>query len=298
VAIGGNSAKAAPAGFSVTVGSAASTSAVALAASVAQALFWAKLKTAAVPAIAALVLGAGTVAVAHIWPNPDAWRTDPLDVRSLDSPPPQVRILPTKFPDLGETKLSSNAGVDSRYVGIDVKLPTILQEVYRLSPVRMILPEGLSEGGYDYIANLAKDSQTAFRAAILKEFGLTARLEVREMDVLLLQRKVGARQPVPAALGAGTISSFNFLRYKGKSVPISAFARFLEDRIKVPVIDETGLNGGYDLNFEWPYEWPTSQRTLENTNGPLGEQVGLQLVPAKRPIEVLVIERASGRANP
>ena len=35
-----------------------------------------------------------------------------------------------------------------------------------------------------------------------------------------------------------------------------------------------------------------------NTNGPLGEQAGLRLVPAKRTIEVLVIECASESTHP
>jgi uncharacterized protein (TIGR03435 family) len=62
-----------------------------------------------------------------------------------------------------------------------------------------------------------------------------------------------------------------------------------------PVIDATGLNGGFDFWLEW-----TPEDTSEVNNGESGgtfrdalkNQLGLKLTPANGPVEVLVIDHA------
>jgi len=65
-----------------------------------------------------------------------------------------------------------------------------------------------------------------------------------------------------------------------------------------PVIDQTGLNGGYYIKIQW---MPRQHQTETDGAAPLGpsgpsiydalqQQLGLKLVPAKGPVEYLVIE--------
>lgn len=60
-----------------------------------------------------------------------------------------------------------------------------------------------------------------------------------------------------------------------------------------PVVDETGLKGGYDFWIEWTYE-DTSEGDNGETGGTFREalknQLGLKLKPEKGPVEVLVID--------
>jgi uncharacterized protein (TIGR03435 family) len=60
-----------------------------------------------------------------------------------------------------------------------------------------------------------------------------------------------------------------------------------------PVVDETGLKGGYDFWMEWTPE-DTSEVNNTETGGTFREalknQLGLKLEPAKGPVEVLVID--------
>jgi uncharacterized protein (TIGR03435 family) len=60
-----------------------------------------------------------------------------------------------------------------------------------------------------------------------------------------------------------------------------------------PVVDETGLKGGYDFWIEWTYE-DTSEDGNGETGGTFREalknQLGLKLKPDKGPVEVLVID--------
>ena len=71
-----------------------------------------------------------------------------------------------------------------------------------------------------------------------------------------------------------------------------------------PVLDKTGFTGEFDLNLSFtPDEATDGISGLDWTDGPtdpnlpnifaaLEEQLGLKLVPAKGPVEVLVIDHA------
>lgn len=59
-----------------------------------------------------------------------------------------------------------------------------------------------------------------------------------------------------------------------------------------PVLDRTGLAGKYDFTLEFE---PTAKMGKEDSGRPsvftaLEEQLGLKLVPAKEPVDVLVID--------
>ncbi len=58
----------------------------------------------------------------------------------------------------------------------------------------------------------------------------------------------------------------------------------------MPVIDDTGLSGRYDLEFKWP-EDPVNPDP-EVLKPALLDQLGLELTPAIQTIEVLVVEKA------
>ncbi|MGA2251826.1 MAG: TIGR03435 family protein [Terracidiphilus sp.] len=74
-----------------------------------------------------------------------------------------------------------------------------------------------------------------------------------------------------------------------------SLSRFGLDR---PVIDRTGLAGGFDLHLKWSIEAPASTTgpgTTDDSAGlsiftALNEQLGLKLQSAKGPVEILVID--------
>jgi uncharacterized protein (TIGR03435 family) len=64
------------------------------------------------------------------------------------------------------------------------------------------------------------------------------------------------------------------------------------------IVDKTGLIGGFDLELEFSPDQsaPGGQPPVSDTNLPslftaIEEQLGLKLVPERRPVEVLVIDR-------
>jgi uncharacterized protein (TIGR03435 family) len=89
-------------------------------------------------------------------------------------------------------------------------------------------------------------------------------------------------------------------RFTGRDVTIRQLARFLPgpDRLDVPVVDETGLTGTYDLVFEYTPEYkgpPPEDVAPPDPNGPtliqaLREQLGLKLERRKKgTINALVV---------
>jgi len=69
--------------------------------------------------------------------------------------------------------------------------------------------------------------------------------------------------------------------------PISTIAQFSETRFYKPVVVQPGLSGNYDFTFQWE-DVQGMQQALSNDLA----QAGLELVPGREPIEMLVVEKA------
>jgi uncharacterized protein (TIGR03435 family) len=94
----------------------------------------------------------------------------------------------------------------------------------------------------------------------------------------------------PGAPGANRFGGRNVtLALLGTSMPTQTGLLTLPR----PVVDETGLKGGYDFWIEWTYE-DTSEVDNGETGGTFREalknQLGLKLKPEKGPVQVLVID--------
>jgi uncharacterized protein (TIGR03435 family) len=71
---------------------------------------------------------------------------------------------------------------------------------------------------------------------------------------------------------------------------MSAVASALESMLNEPVFDETGLTNYYDVTLKWARPSPDKPNP-ENLVRAVREQLGLDLVPAVRPVEMVRIER-------
>ena len=74
-----------------------------------------------------------------------------------------------------------------------------------------------------------------------------------------------------------------------KNQEFSGFADSLEGRFGKPVINQTDLNERYDIHLQWKSQPGESDN--EGFKQALLDQLGLELVPATRPIEKLVVEK-------
>jgi len=321
-AISANSVQAAPAGLALKIsavavakGAAAGTSTFTLVKGALKIMAWTQAKTAMVVGMGVL-LAAGTAVVTvkkskeHSEHQGYQWQVQTDDVEKLlMAAPPMVEILPTKFsqpnimPD-GTTRANGAAFIDlpdtKKRIAFNVLMEDIIFVAYDFGfgMTRAILPK-LPPERYDFISNLPKNSSAALAQEIKRKFGFVARPETIETNVLLLILK----RPNAAGLKlSGTESNRNGLhgdfmagdyasgRYSFHNQPLSNIAFFCEDAWQIPVIDRTGLTNTFDIDLSWRQK--DGDPKNEALKQALLDQLGLELVPSRQPIEMLVVERA------
>jgi uncharacterized protein (TIGR03435 family) len=204
--------------------------------------------------------------------------------------------------------------------GFDLK--TVIAKVYEKDPSRIILPEALqNEERYDFVLVPPQEMEQAamrhrLQQAIERHFHVSAAVQSRPADVYVMTALEGKTPPAKtgdARMGGGSIgwSSQEFAvsasRDGGQPTPemvrealakvklaamsnisaentdMAGFRRALEDGLGRPIIDETKLDGTYDLVVQG------NARSTEEFLGMLRDQLGIVLTPQHRNIEMLVI---------
>jgi hypothetical protein len=298
--ISANSIQVAPAALAKTAtavalakGAAASTSTLTLIKGALKVMAWTKAKTAAVVGVSLLfAAGATSITIKEIVAHNDEalWRTPQFKRDVLDKVTPQVTILPTKFPD----NRYGHSGSGNRRVGIGQPLDAVFGFAYDWPFGRIIFESGDPATKYDMIANLPQGSMEALQRELKNKLGLVAHTETRDMDVLLLK----VRRPNAPGLKPPTGYGFSDFwgHYLFHGIPISSahpsphpsdftLALELEFPFEKPVIDQTGLTQKFDIDLKWDGDNDALKQALL-------DQLGLELVPAKMPVEMLVVQKA------
>jgi uncharacterized protein (TIGR03435 family) len=303
-AVSANSVQAAPVGLAKTIsavaitkGAAAGGSTLALVKGALKIMAWTKAKTAIVAGVVVL-LTAGTTTVTVIETqkyNDNQWDNGEISSRVLETAPHIVKIISTKF--------SNNDGWASigngreRIYGTGHTAKELVQTVYESESTRTIFLTTLPQGKFDFIANLTSGSSEAIKQLIRRKFGVTGRFAMVETNALFLEvqnpnangLKLDTTRDSFQGSGPGNWSCTN--------QPLSLLAEMLEEQFRIPVVDETGLTNRYDFNVTWDEygkkvgnQYP-NYPNLEGLKQALADQLGLELVPSREPIEMLVVEK-------
>ena len=186
----------------------------------------------------------------------------------------------------------------------------LVQEAYHLMDQTRIvgLPEWARANSHPYSveARVAGEDAAVFRKLSREEkfgmfeqvltarFGMKTHRETRELPVYDLMvakggtkmKEAQAEEPMQWQFGAPTGD------VKWVNAPASSMVWFLGRETGRPVVDKTGLTGKYDFTLEFE---PAARAGKDESGRPsiftaLEEELGLKLVPAKEPVEVLVID--------
>jgi uncharacterized protein (TIGR03435 family) len=295
-AISANSVQAAPLGLAATVtatakGAVVSGSTLTLIKGALKVMAWTKMKTAiAFGAVTVLVVGTTAIAVEDLFKHLD---TDPNGSNQLESVSPTFLIRPTQYP----TNRVGFQNPSGKSIVANTPFTEMIRHAYGFTTtVRMILPTDLPQGQFDYLNSLPEHQQEALRAELQKQFGLIAHVETKVVDVLLLKVK----DPVKLATHlkqegkSNNLGTFKMSRGKANDA-ITGFesmqlAELLETIFKKPVIDQTGSTSFY----EWKNkaEMTFGKGKSEEEGWRIGiDQLGLELVPSREPVEMLVVEK-------
>jgi uncharacterized protein (TIGR03435 family) len=297
--ISANSVQAAPVALAKSVtamaiakGAAASISTLTLIKGALKIMAWTKMKMAAVISVG-ILLTAGTTTVTinkieeHIADN--SWRIPGFNSRVLDRVSPQVKILPSKI-----QSGSWGSGQYGKKMGTGVTVGAIVLSAYDWwSLARTICSFEEPSDKYDFIASLPSGNAEALQNEIRRKFGIVASRQTVETNVFVLTIKTsnapGLRQSADQNGNGESINS-GLGRLSCQRVTLSDLAVNLEEYVKVPIIDRTGLAKHFDINLTWPQRnW--NEINLDILKQALINQLGLELMPSREPIEMLVVEK-------
>ena len=205
----------------------------------------------------------------------------------LSIAPTQVTILPTIYPQWGATL---NWDTAHRMTGRNSSVTNLLSYAYGMRTSHIVFSEPTAGGKYDFIANLPQGSEEALRQKIREQFGVTAHKAIVTNDVWVL--KVSDVEKLKVFVSKKTPANFEFKQVGKRFVWViegnSAveLASVLEGGfMQAPVMDRTGLSGRYDLNLQFD-----RTNIIPSVITQL-HRAGLELVPSREPVEMLVVEK-------
>jgi uncharacterized protein (TIGR03435 family) len=309
-AISANSVQAAPVALAKSVtavalakGAAASGSTLTLIKGALKIMAWTKAKTAIVVGIAA-VLATGTTAIVvnkvvssnqqtiyeSIFKHPDA-----SNYGSLEQAPLGLIVRPTHYPGQGMGFWT----MSGKGVFVGATLADLIAWAYDADPIRVILPDDAPKGNFDYL-NTLPQPKNALREEIKKQFGLVVRREVRPTDVILLKASNPAKLNSLRTQGGnfacyGTGNGNIQMRYFTNASLSLLAAQDVVGYFQKPCVDRTDPNAKYDFAFQWEEPKGLTGEARRNALRPVIEkqinQLGLELVPSRESIEMLVVEK-------
>jgi uncharacterized protein (TIGR03435 family) len=149
------------------------------------------------------------------------------------------------------------------------------------------------------------------QSLLAERFKLKVHFETREMPVYALEVAKGGPKLTPSASNAmGTteahptilsvVGKGDRFEIKGNGVSPGQLILLLQQQPELGnrmVVDQTGLNGHYEVSLNWTREGsaaadagPTADAAAPSFFTALKEELGLQLVETKGPVEVIVID--------
>jgi uncharacterized protein (TIGR03435 family) len=223
----------------------------------------------------------------------ESWEVEHISSDMVGRLAPEIRILPTKFPHSSNTNIAGIAPGIDKFVGIRVLVGDIAAIAYKSHPQRIIFVDGEPQDRYDFISTLSKGTSEALQAELKNKLGFVAHRETREMDVMLLKVQNPNAKGLKPPTGGENFNSQQDNSNASISWSNEALSRapeLLEGFCKMPVIDETGLTQHFSIDVKWKElgERDPEHNALKKA---LLERLGLELVPGRAPVEMLLVEK-------
>lgn len=210
---------------------------------------------------------------------------------------------------------------DGRFTAINVPLKMLIQFAYEIPESRILDAPGwigATKFDIDAKADSAVDDQLRvfssnegkaqkrlmLQALLADRFKLRAHTEARELPMYALVVAKNGPKFLESKANGTTIDGGNGrIQVQGGENSVALLAEQLANSLGRPVVDETGIQGRYNIILKWA---PNDDATLRpegtgvgpaalDSPGPslftaIQEQLGLKLVPRKGPVQVLVVD--------
>jgi uncharacterized protein (TIGR03435 family) len=263
---------------------------------------WTKTKTMVTTGVAAVLLVAMAVAVKLVFfpsVNDKFFVINPT--RLQQAPAGLVIVRPTHFP--GSPKKTSPPGMMQTtvkgaqwMVGRNVTFQQLIATAYSYDLGRIVLPPNAPKGNFDYLVTVPKDPEARLQSAIRRKLGFTAEVETRDAPVLALKvedpNSPGLKVSAP---GERENTDMRNGKLYFTHQRLTVVTDGLEQMIKTPVVDKTGLTNFYDFSLVWnqQIQQQISSGTMDQATGQkILAAWGLALEPDTASLEMLVVKKA------
>jgi uncharacterized protein (TIGR03435 family) len=232
-----------------------------------------------------------------------------LKPRDPSAPPPafdaaSVKRSPPQPSGRGGSNMRADPG---RLTATNVPLKRYLIAAWELKDYQVSAPDWMNDERYDVAATMPAGTPPhevllMLRALLVDRFKLAAHRETKELAVYaLVVDKNGLK--LKSAQGFGTsVSSSPRGRSMRANATMKSFAGLLSGLVDRPVVDMTGLSGGFHIELDWTQDDMRSNpkendgAAVDSLPGPTLytalHEVGLKLESRKAPVEVLVVDHA------
>jgi uncharacterized protein (TIGR03435 family) len=233
---------------------------------------------------------------------------------------PKFEVLSVKPSQPGSLVQSiGSAPGGERYQAKAVTLKTLIQTAYRVRADQIVGgPNWIGVDRFDLEAKAEKPSsevelRAMLKSALSERFGLQFRSDTKELPAYILTAEKSGPKMTPhdpertgeAKVAFTTLQPLH-MKVAGTAASMELFAFRMNYLLDRPMIDQTGLSGGYDFTLTYTMEAPESMKEAMTTHGgqpidftgptifkALREQLGLRLEPAKAPVEIMSISAVS-----
>lgn len=202
-----------------------------------------------------------------------------------------AEIRPSTDPELRGMRASA-----SELLGFGWRPIDAITTAFEWRRTRLDLEAELPEQRFDVLLRTPGDRGERLelmREMVRGAFSIEVSRQVDLRDVLVLRRLAGVDPGMlDRASGDAMAISTHSGGIRGRGLDASSLAGALESVLDRPVVDETGLDGRYDVDLEWS---PGDPHDLDRALAALG----LELLPSEREIEILVVRsRSTARDEP
>jgi uncharacterized protein (TIGR03435 family) len=202
-----------------------------------------------------------------------------------------------------------------RYIATGMPLRGLMMVAYRIKPEQIVGgPSWINTDRWDMNAKAEKPStpdelHLMLQDLLAERFQLKFHRDTKELPVYVLSVDKSPKMTPHEAASAGdpwidqSIERIVKVKMSAKFAPMEYFAWRLSQVLDRPVVDRTGLQGGFDFEFSFTRDLPLgiAPGAMLNgepidTSGPsiftaLKQQLGLKLEAQKGPVETLVIDK-------
>ena len=180
----------------------------------------------------------------------------------------------------------------------NVTLKRCMMRAYEVPDIQITGgPKWMDESRYDIEARAGYAAQYAelnqmLQTLLAERFHLKLHHETRSLQGYAIVVAKDGLKMKPSAPGTRGHTNDNPGSVVSTGAPISRLALKLSVLLKVPVVDETGVNGSFDFTLHWIPDGAPDPTAGPSLFTAIQEQLGLRLEGRKVPVDMLVVDSA------